>query len=180
MAVNVTNFPTKITSTCDALLGDKNGLAIIAQCTGTPPATANVFAVGCIIQQTDGTNIVFENTGTSAAPVWTPLTVSGASGVLIADGNGTTLVRLSGSPASTFNGIVTAFEVISLDNASGGITLRNGCTTQAITVQKGSNGQVTGCTGSSMPFSTAGCLGAVSDSSGRFVVKAYFSTPTIS
>lgn len=71
--MNTTNFPTAISSTCDALLGDRTGLATLASCTGTPPTTANVFQVGCRLIQTDATissQQVFYNTGTSAVPVW--------------------------------------------------------------------------------------------------------------
>lgn len=67
-------FPTPISSTCTLLLGDQYGLAIEAECTGTPPTTANVFQNGCRIIQTDaatGSVAVFTNTGTSASPVFT-------------------------------------------------------------------------------------------------------------
>lgn len=69
-----TTFPTPISSTCTLLLGDQYGLAIEAECTGTPPTTANVFQVGCRIIQTDagtGNVSVYTNTGTSALPVFT-------------------------------------------------------------------------------------------------------------
>lgn len=68
-----TNFPTPISSTCNALLGDASGLAVLATCTGVPPTTANVFQVGCQIIQTDAASTFvqnFYNTGTSAVPVW--------------------------------------------------------------------------------------------------------------
>lgn len=68
-----TNFPTPISSTCTLLLGDATGLAIEAECTGTPPTTTNVFQVGCKIIQTDAAlsvNQVSYNSGTVAAPVW--------------------------------------------------------------------------------------------------------------
>lgn len=68
-----TTFPTRISSSCVLYLGDNSGLAISAECTGTPPTTANVFQVGCRMIRTDagsGDTAVFVNTGTSAAPVW--------------------------------------------------------------------------------------------------------------
>lgn len=68
-----TNFPTPISATCNALLGDATGLAVLASCTGTPPTIANVFQVGCRLVQTDATissQQVFYNSGTVAVPVW--------------------------------------------------------------------------------------------------------------
>lgn len=67
-----TNFPTPLSSTCTLLLGDAYGLAIEAECTGTPPTTANIFQIGCRMIQTDaaGNTCIFTNSGTSAAPVW--------------------------------------------------------------------------------------------------------------
>lgn len=69
-----TTFPTPNGSTCTLLLGDTFGLAILAESTGTPPTTANVFQIGCKIIQTDAATTVvssFTNTGTAAVPVWT-------------------------------------------------------------------------------------------------------------
>ncbi len=177
--VPVTNFPTKVTSTCDALLGDRTGLAIVAQCTGTPPTTANVFAVGCLMQQSDGTNVGYENTGTSASPVWTPLTVSGSVGIFIAESSSTSYVRLGGSPTTTVNGILKAVEFISGDNTAATVTFSIGSPNAALVFAKGSAGVVTGCTGASQVFTTSGCItGTVSAGSGVF--KAYFSSPTAS
>lgn len=71
--MNTTNFAQAVASTLDVLLGDRAGLAILAECTGVPPATANVFAIGCRITQTDaaaGVNPTYINVGTVAAPVW--------------------------------------------------------------------------------------------------------------
>jgi len=73
MAIFPTTFPTPLNATCTLLLGDEAGLAVIAECTGTPPTTANVFQVGCSITRTDagvGDTVVFTNIGTAAAPVW--------------------------------------------------------------------------------------------------------------
>lgn len=73
MAYQVTSFPTPLSSTCTLLLGDQYGLAIEAECTGTPPTTANTFQIGCRMVQTDaatGSVSIFTNTGTSAAPVF--------------------------------------------------------------------------------------------------------------
>ena len=70
---NPTVFPTVITSTCTGYEADNAGLITYAECTGTPPTTANVFQVGCRMVQTDaaaGASSVFTNTGTSAVPVF--------------------------------------------------------------------------------------------------------------
>lgn len=68
---NPTVFPTIISTTCTGYQADSSGLITYAECTGTPPTTANVFQVGCIMVQTDaatGNSAVFTNTGTSASP----------------------------------------------------------------------------------------------------------------
>src|ERR1035437_10350867 len=75
-----TNFPTPISQTCTVLLGDKDGFAILAECTGTPPTPANVFAHGAIMSQTDsgtGSLALYENTGSTAVPVWSLLSTGG-------------------------------------------------------------------------------------------------------
>lgn len=74
MAATPTSFPTPISTTCWLLLGDAQGLAIEAECIGTPPTTANVFQIGCNITQLDAGNgnlAEFVNTGTSTVPVFT-------------------------------------------------------------------------------------------------------------
>src|SRR5690348_2102456 len=74
MPIYPTTFPTPLTATCTLYQGDDAGLAILAECTGTPPTTANIFQVGCRMIKTDagsGDTITFENTGTAASPVWT-------------------------------------------------------------------------------------------------------------
>ncbi len=50
------------------------GLILSANCTGTPDTTANVFQHGATMTRTDsgtGVNAIYQNTGSSAAPVWT-------------------------------------------------------------------------------------------------------------
>lgn len=57
-----------------------NGLITSADCIGLPSSvavTAGIFAVGCILYQRDSSTgyktVVWQNTGTVAAPVWTSL-----------------------------------------------------------------------------------------------------------
>lgn len=79
---NPTVFPTIISSTCTGYTADTAGLFIEAECTGTPPTTANVFQIGCRMVQTDavtGSVSVWTNTGTSALPVFTRGSTSGSS-----------------------------------------------------------------------------------------------------
>lgn len=88
---NPTVFPTTISSTCTGYLADNAGLFLEAECTGTPPTTANIFQVGCRMVSTDsasGAVAIYTNTGTSAAPVFSQAggtaTVSMAAADLIA------------------------------------------------------------------------------------------------
>ncbi len=180
-----TDLFAALNSTTGIALTNKgsNGLAIIAKSNSlTLDTTANVYDIGCLMFATLAGGGVYENTGTAAAPVWTLIsaTNAGLTGVYVKNGNGTTLVRLGGSPTSNATGVVTAVEVISLDTNGGGtITFSNGCTAQNVTVKAGSLGAVTGSSGQNMPFTaSSGCLTAVSNSSALFVAKAYFSSPT--
>lgn len=159
-------------------LTNSSGNWILARCSSANLPTGAGYAVGCMIQLSD-TGALVENTGTTTGAFWTPVSTAGASEVFVSNGNGTTLVRLAGSPTSTVNGIVKAFEVISLDtNGGGNITFSNGSAAQNIVVKAGSLGAVTGSSGANMPFTTSGCLSMVSNTAAAFVGKAYFSTPT--
>ena len=66
------NVNNKSGSTLDYALTDNNGYVYYGKCTGTPPTTANVFQIGCELQQTDGngSTCVWVNTGSLASPVW--------------------------------------------------------------------------------------------------------------
>ena len=171
-------------TTAIGLTNKSSGLALIAKSDSlTLDTTANVYDIGCLMFcVAAGSSGVYENIGTAAAPVWQLLLTSneGLEGVFVKNGNGTTLVRLGGSPTSNVTGVVTAVEVISLDTNGGTtITFSNGCSAQNVTVKQGSLGAVTGSSGQSMPFTAnSGCLTAVSSGSALFVAKAYFSSPT--
>lgn len=180
-----TDLFAALNSTTGIALTNKgsNGLAILAKSnTLTLDTTANVYDVGCLMFCVAAGGGLYENTGTSAAPVWTLIsaTNAGLTGVYVKNGNGTTLIRLGGSPTSNATGVITAVEVISLDTNGGDtITFSNGCSTQNITVKEGSLGAVTGSSGANIPFTASvGCFTAVSNGSKLFVAKAYFSSPT--
>lgn len=132
-----TGLQAPITSTLSAREVDDSGLILTATCTGTPPTTVGIFSHGAQITQTDtasGSPSLYENTGTTAAPVWnlvgsvTPgeitlaegnILVGNSSGVAaslsaktttqILIGNGTTLVSaaLSGDATMSNAGVVT-------------------------------------------------------------------------
>lgn len=174
----------KLNSTTDIALTEQfSGLAVLAKSNSlTLDTTANTYAIGCLMICVAAGGGLYENIGTSAAPIWQLLLTSneGLEGVFVKNGNGTTLVRLGGSPTSNVSGVVTAVEVISLDTNGGTtITFSNGCATQNVTVKQGSLGAVTGSSGQNMPFTAnSGCLTAVSSGSALYVAKAYFSSPT--
>lgn len=55
-----------------------SNLILLATMTGTVDATANTYQAGCILLVTDvaaATQKILQNTGTSAAPVWSPFGV---------------------------------------------------------------------------------------------------------
>lgn len=104
----VTTTPTALSSTCDLLSGDRLGFAVYAICTGTPPTTASIFKHGCIMIQSDsgtGTNGVYQNTGSTASPVWTLLATGlGGSAIKLTDTNGVTALDV-GTTTSAVNNL---------------------------------------------------------------------------
>lgn len=54
------------------------GYVIEGSCVGAIPTTAGIFVKGCEILRED-TGVVYQNTGTLASPVWTPIG-TGAAG----------------------------------------------------------------------------------------------------
>ena len=68
-----TNITSELSPTLQVRETDRTGLAITALCLGTPPTTAGIFQHGCLMVQTDsgsGNKAIYENTGTTAVPVW--------------------------------------------------------------------------------------------------------------
>jgi len=77
-------------SAVSVALTDGNNLAIFAKCTGAPPGTAGLFAHGCLIIRTDsgtGNQSLYENTGTTAAPVWNLVGAISAGEITLAEGS---------------------------------------------------------------------------------------------
>jgi len=110
-----TNLFSQVSSTAYAALSDidSNGLAVFARCTGTPPTTADTYQHGCLMIRVDSgtsTNGVYQNTGSSASPVWTIMDTSipGDTASALVDTNGATVVDVA-TVASTVNNLrVTA------------------------------------------------------------------------
>lgn len=130
------------------------GLAISASCTGTPPTTAGIFAHGCMMLQTDtstGTKALYENTGSSASPVWNligdstvgeitlargSVIVGNASGVgaavdaktsgriLVGDGTDLLSVAVSGDVALAASGATTVTDLTIASEARGDLLRR--------------------------------------------------------
>lgn len=110
MSVQVgTNLFGAQTSTLDINLTDENGLAVMAKCTGAPPTTASVFQHGALIIRTDsgtGTAGVYQNTGSTASPVWTLLDTAlpGDTASSLIDTNSLTALDV-GTTASAVNNL---------------------------------------------------------------------------
>lgn len=180
-AQKVTNFPTPLNSTCDLLLGDKDGFAVVAQCTSTPPTTTDTFAHGCIISQKDtttGTRAIYENIGSTTTPSWN----------LIGTLNGTTYSEVAVSvPSSTpvslfgatngFAGTLTSLEVISLDDAVGTVTVRTSAGVVS-TIVKASANQVRGSSCNNATFTAAQSVTAVNSTTSGALLKATFTVTT--
>jgi len=73
-----TSLGAAVSSTLTAHLTTPDGLILIGSVTGgAPPDTAGIFAVGAIVSRTgSGGGAVYVNTGTTAAPTWSTVTVS--------------------------------------------------------------------------------------------------------
>lgn len=85
-----TNLKGVVTATVDHILVDENKRGMLSTCRGTPPTTAGTFSPGGIMIQTDagsGNKGVYENTGTTAVPVWNLIGDSAASDVTLAQDN---------------------------------------------------------------------------------------------
>lgn len=117
-----TNFSSTLSDGAIAVLtnstgvsGNDTGAVILAYCSGAAPATANIYAPGCIMQRTD-TSALYQNTGTTASPVWTLIdtAVSGAATSLV-DSNQVTAVSV-GTTASAVNGLIVT------DSATGAVS----------------------------------------------------------
>lgn len=120
----VTNFPTPLNSTCNLLLGDATGYAVLASCTSTPPTTANYFQHGCLMYQTDtstGSAAVYQNLGSIAVPAWSLLESAGAGFSLPAaatDASTTTTTSFSLTTSGITTGIGESITANSLTTGS--------------------------------------------------------------
>ncbi len=101
-----TNLFSPVSSVADAALVDSTnvannqGLVYFAKCTGVPATTANLYAHGCLMNRTDsGTGVaaLYQNTGSSASPVWTLLDTSlpGDAASSLIDTNSLTVVDVA-------------------------------------------------------------------------------------
>lgn len=151
-----TNLFTPVTSTLWVALSEgenmPNGdtqLAMFAKCTGTPPTTANLFEHGCLITQTDkaaASPAIFQNTGTSAVPVWTLIDTAlpGDTASSLIDTNSVTALDV-GTTASAVNNLRVTNSAAGLVSANAVLLSAVG-TDAAISIQvspKGATGLLT-------------------------------------
>ena len=61
---------TAYLTNADGVSGNDTGAVIFASCPGAAPATANIYAPGCLMIRLD-TKALYQNTGTTASPTWT-------------------------------------------------------------------------------------------------------------
>lgn len=73
-----TNFFVAISAITDSALVDSNGLVVFAKCNSVPETTAGIYSPGALMIRTD-TPSLYQNTGTTASPVWT-INGTGAAG----------------------------------------------------------------------------------------------------
>ena len=84
------NFKAEVVANNYAILSQEAGLALYATCTGAPSTAAALFMPGCVMVRTDagsGVKGVYENTGTTAVPVWNLMGDSSAGDLTLAQDN---------------------------------------------------------------------------------------------
>lgn len=119
-----TNITSPLNSTLSIRETDASGLALSAICTGVPPTTAGIFQHGCLIIRTDsgsGNKATYENTGTTASPVWNLIGDVAASEITLVEGS-----MLIGNSS----GVATALDI----KTSGQIMVGNGTTATSVAV----------------------------------------------
>lgn len=126
-----TGLFSKITGTLDGAIHNVAGELMFAQSVGTPPTTAGVFGVGCLV--IDVTNsLLYINDGTVAVPTWNSLGAIAASEITLADGdylvgNGSGLAQartMSGDITQTNAGVtaIGALKVLTAMLAANAVT----------------------------------------------------------
>lgn len=138
-----TNHDTPISSSLNVSLADSAALSLIANTTANPVTTAAVFEHGSIITKTnDATGVasLYVNTGTSATPVWNPVTLSGINGAnlpsvplfLLDNGVANTVVVTAYTVGTTFvplsTGLIVAIRLKSTLQAGANTINFNGTT----------------------------------------------------
>lgn len=117
-----TVFTTTISSTVTGHLANAAKEYILVSCVGTPPATASVFAKGCIaIQSNASSNAVWQNNGTYASPSWDLIGSVSAGEISLAEGS-----LLVGNSS----GVATALAT----EATGNILVGDGTTLASVAV----------------------------------------------
>lgn len=173
-----TNFFTPETTTLSNAFTDESGLVVSAECTGTPPTTANMFQHGATIIQTNsgtGVNALYQNVGSSAVPSWSAMggAVPGSTGTgmlqyaqakysFAVDGGAVSTITLAGNATLPANAIIL-----------GG--------TINVTTQLTSGGAATVAIGTSAGSSTTSILGATAVASfttGQLAMKPVFTAAT--
>jgi len=157
MAINQgSNFFSPVTSTLGVAFTDENKLALFAKCTGAPPTTAATFQHGALMIRTDsgsGNPALYENTGTTAVPVWNLVGAISAGEITLAqyrflEGNGSGVAAASDNirGASGLNGISVGDGTATGTIQSEGnfnLELKSGnATTGSIRIVDGANGDI--------------------------------------
>ncbi len=149
--------PVLGSGTCWVALTEAEGnvgtdqLAMFAKCTGTPPTAAGVFEHGCMMTQTDsgsGKEAVWQNTGTSAVPVWALMPTSGTSGteygMVAQKTNGTTDTNVFTVATLPFAATLTGVWTIAELDGPANISLVSSTLGTIATMAKGSIGVMVG------------------------------------
>src|SRR5258708_23237605 len=131
-----------------------SNLILSAYCTGTPDVTANTYAHGAIMVQTDsgtGADAVFQNTGSSAAPAWskilTTLDSTGGGGGLSIPFTETDSITTTGSSIADITTALTTGNVFSGTVSTGVFTTGGIVYNAAMAAVTAGNGFVATTTG---------------------------------
>jgi hypothetical protein len=161
---------------------DSSQLATLAECTGTPPTTANVFQVGCLMIQKNGVapNTLFVNTGTSAAPTWVLDGVGTNYLTLVVYPSGTQVASVFSTNLPPINAtIVGVSAATTVSGTATTLTFKSGGTTVATVATSGSLGQLIAGTG--IAFATVLTSGSLTvsgtNATGSAVAFVYLTNP---
>ena len=118
-------------------IAHNNGLIVLGMFSGEIPTATNKFSEGCILIKTDevdGVSATFQNTGTSAVPSWSRLSISAGGGTDYVDVSGDTMTGALNISLATGNSLVVDTNTLVVDATNNRVGVGVASPTQALDV----------------------------------------------